>query len=328
MEYNISLIIPVYNTEKFIEKCLESVCKQTLDIFEIIIIDDCSPDNALHIAKKILENFPKRHIHAKIISFETNRGIAAVRKEAFASATGKYIASIDSDDYLEPVALEKLLNNARENSADIVFSDYYINEPRIQKVIRQEPPSSIDETIKNLLEDRLHGSLCNKLFKKDILDKVCILEGVNMSEDLLISIQALFYCSKVSYLPIPCLHYVKSNPNSYTTVFSQNKIDQMVKGVNFIENFFKENNVLYKFNDSLNLRKVIIKSDAISYSEGTFLEKNTKLFEKSLSNIIYDKRINSYKNLLLILTKFNFLSLVNLVVKIRRNIKKIQGMFK
>ncbi|MCO8061897.1 glycosyltransferase family 2 protein [Acinetobacter lwoffii] len=328
MSYKISLIIPVYKTEKFIEKCLLSVCNQTLEKFEIIIIDDCSPDRSLDVVKKVLHQYPERAKHTKIISFNVNHGISYVRKYALDIANGEYIASLDSDDYLEPYALEELLNNARENSADIVFSDYYINESRIQRVIRQEPPSSIDETIKNLLEDRLHGSLCNKLFKKDILDKVCILEGVNMSEDLLISIQALFYCSKVSYLPIPCLHYVKCNPNSYTTVFSQNKIDQMVKGVIFIENFFKENNVLYKFNDSLNLRKVIIKSDAISYSEGNFLEKNTKLFEKSLSNMIYDKRINFYKNLLHISTKFNFLSLVNLIIKIRRNIKKVQGMCK
>lgn len=327
MQYDISLIIPVYNTEKFIEKCLESVCRQTLDIFEIIIIDDCSPDNALNIVKKTLEKFPKRNFHAKIISFNTNCGIAAVRKHAFSAARGNYIASLDSDDYLELDALEKMLNNAKENESDIVFSDYYINTKKNQKIVQQQPSYDTDETIKKFLEDKLHGSLCNKLFKKDLLHKVCILDRVNMSEDLLICIQAVFYCSKISYLPIPLLHYVKLNSNSYTTVFSQNKIDQMVKGVEFLDHFFKKNNVQYKFRDSLSFRKIIIKSDALTYNEGKISEKNIKLFEKCLQNIIYDKRVNFYKNLLLILIKLRCIFLIYLVVKIRNKAKKIKGIF-
>ena len=139
MRYQLSLIIPVYKTEQFIERCLMSVCNQTLSEFEIIIVDDCSPDKSINILKKVLEKFPDREKHTKIISFKKNKGISYVRKYAFNISEGEYIASLDSDDFFEPDALEKLLAYAYRYSADIVFSDYFINTIKNEKIIKQEP---------------------------------------------------------------------------------------------------------------------------------------------------------------------------------------------
>lgn len=325
MSYQISLIIPVYKTEHFIEKCLLSVCNQTLERFQIIIIDDCSPDGSLEVAKKVLHRYPERERHTKIISFNINQGISHVRKYALGVANGDYIASLDSDDFLEHDALESLLCAATNNLADIVFSDYFINNPKGVFLVRQKPCEKKLEIMSQLLEDKLHGSLCNKLFRADILRKVHILDDVDMSEDLLICLQAVYFSKKIVYVPNPYLHYVKYNADSYTSNFSEKKIVDMVKGVNFLNTFFLRNCIKSDLNKSLLHRKLLVKSDALTYSCKRNRDKYITLFENEILFSNFNNEINLYKNLLFFLLEKKIYSLVHLIIGLRNSISKIRG---
>lgn len=325
MSYKISLIIPVYKTEKFIEKCLLSVCNQTLEKFEIIIIDDCSPDRSLDVVEKVLHQYPERAKHTKIISFNINHGISYVRKYALDIANGEYIASLDSDDFLEHDALESLLYAAINNLADIVFSDYFINNPNGVFIVKQKPCEKKLEIMNQLLEDKLHGSLCNKLFKAEILKKVHILHGVDMSEDLLICIQAVYFSKKTVYIPKSYLHYVKCNVHSYTSKFSEKKIVDMIKGVDFLNTFFLKKCIKNELNKGLLHRKLLVKSDALTYSCKKEREKYITLFENDTLFLNFNNEINLYKNILFFLLIKKMYGLMHLVIGLRNSISRIKG---
>ena len=115
----VSVIIPVYNVEKYLERCLDSVINQTLKDIEIICINDCSPDNSLEILKK----YAKKDSRIQIVDLKENKGAAIARNEGLKIAQGEYIGFVDPDDYVELDFYEKLYNRAVETSADIVKGD-------------------------------------------------------------------------------------------------------------------------------------------------------------------------------------------------------------
>ena len=115
----ISIILPVYNAENYIHKCIDSILKQDIKAIEIIAINDCSTDNSLDILKKYNKQYPA----LKIINHTTNMGAGAARNNAIKEATGKYITFIDSDDWFGDEYLKSLYKEAKKTNADIVFSN-------------------------------------------------------------------------------------------------------------------------------------------------------------------------------------------------------------
>ena len=104
VSYNpkVSVIIPVYNVEKYIERCARSLLEQSLKDIEYIFVDDCSPDNSITMLENILKEYPERQPLVKILFHEPNRGLAYTRQEGVDAAKGEYIIHCDSDDWVEP----------------------------------------------------------------------------------------------------------------------------------------------------------------------------------------------------------------------------------
>ena len=121
--YKLSVIIPIYNVEQYLRKCLDSVCNQTLEDIEIICINDCSPDNSL----EILKEYQKNDNRIKIIDFKENRGVAAARNEAIKIAKGEYIGFVDGDDWVDLDFYEKLYKKAKEDNVDLVIGNLLKN---------------------------------------------------------------------------------------------------------------------------------------------------------------------------------------------------------
>lgn len=154
----VSAIIPVYNTEKYLEKCLDSVCNQTLSDIEIICIDDCSTDGSL----EILKDYAQKDNRIKLIEFKENKGAAAARNEGIKAATGEYIGFIDSDDYPETEHFyEQLYTKARETDADIAKGAYKDSET-----------GYIDETINAKIKENKNNfcsTYCSAIFKNSLI---------------------------------------------------------------------------------------------------------------------------------------------------------------
>lgn len=127
-QYKISVIIPIYNVERYIGKCAHSLFGQTLKEIEYIFVDDCSPDKSIQIAQDILSGYSDRAPHVKIIRHAHNSGVAAARTTGMKVATGEYIAHCDPDDWMELDGYEALYHKAKETDADIT-SCLYTEEP-------------------------------------------------------------------------------------------------------------------------------------------------------------------------------------------------------
>lgn len=203
----ISIIVPVYNAEKFLGRCLESVLAQSYKNFEVICIDDGSIDNSL----KILYELAQKDSRIKIFS-QKNQGSSSARNSGLQKISGKYVCFIDSDDYLEPDFLADLYYEAYERTADVVMTaTKYIKGQKIKKdKINTQICTSFNEKVKALP----HGGACNKIYKAELLQKnnLTFPEGLYW-EDNLFTIMACYYAEKMSVINGAEYNYV-NNPES------------------------------------------------------------------------------------------------------------------
>ena len=172
-DIKISVIIPVYNTEKFLEKCLNSVLNQTLKEIEIIVVNDGSRDNSLEIIKKF-----KKEDNRIVLLNEQNGGSSFARNKGLETAKGKYFYFIDSDDYLEENTMfEELYNKCENDNLDIVVFDYYNDFGNRKEYVKNIEISedvliNKEEYVKDLIRARWGISICGKLIKKIFLLKI------------------------------------------------------------------------------------------------------------------------------------------------------------
>lgn len=239
----ISILIPVYNVELYIEKCLHSLFANTIiDKCEIIIVDDCSPDNSVVIIERLLEENIIMKDRVVLLHHEKNRGLAASRNTAFDRAQGKYFICVDSDDWVEPNYLEELYNKAEEDNSDIVgcdlFSEYYN-----KTFVKTQPISSDNlQCLKDMYSVKINGWLWIKLIKRELLLKNNIrwIEGKNILEDLIIMTKCFFYSKKTSYVNKPLYHY-NHNTNSYMgSLMTITKSNELVSALYEVERFLYE----------------------------------------------------------------------------------------
>ena len=157
----ISIIVPIYNVEKFLPRCLDSLLAQTFPDFELLLIDDGSKDRSGDICDKYaLKDQRIRVFHKE------NGGVASARQLGVDEARGEYSIHADGDDWVEPDMLQCFYDKAKETNADIVIADYYlqINNQQIYKLQKMKSNNPI-EVLKDILEDRVFGALWHKLIK-------------------------------------------------------------------------------------------------------------------------------------------------------------------
>lgn len=211
----ISVIIPVYKAEKYIHKCITSLFNQTFKDYEILLIDDGSPDNS----GKICDYYAQKDTRIRVVHKE-NGGVSSARQCGIDHAKGEYTIHVDPDDWVEPTMLEELYHKALEDNADMVICDFikYYSETK-QVYIKQEPTSlNHDIVLKNLFQ-HLQGSCCNKLIKRICYNKYNIKfpENFNLYEDLYVCACILKHPINISYLN-KAFYYYSINTNATSMV--------------------------------------------------------------------------------------------------------------
>ena len=188
----VSIIIPVYNVEKYLDKCLDSVVNQTYTNLEIILVDDGSPDRC----PAICDEWKSRDSRIKVIH-QPNGGLSRARNAGLKIATGEFIGFVDSDDWIEPDMYETLLSTMLETGADIVVCNFYCEEVNSDAFI-QKPKSPVierytaEEALKLLISEKtfIHPVVWNKLFRKHLLTNLLFPED-KIYEDNLWTPQAI-----------------------------------------------------------------------------------------------------------------------------------------
>jgi len=171
MKPKVSILVPVYNVSLYIERCLYSLFNQTFKDIEYIFVDDASPDDSMVKVKQIIEKIKSenKHLKTKIISHNTNLGLASTRISALKAATGNYILFVDSDDYIEPEMVETMYNKAIDTEADIAICDMYMEYADKTIYYNDYLSPEIEHCFRNIITNKnTSPSLCNKLIKSDL----------------------------------------------------------------------------------------------------------------------------------------------------------------
>lgn len=301
----ISVIVPVYNAEEYIENSIISLMEQTLDETQFIIINDGSTDNSLQLINKIVENYPKRKQDTIIID-RKNKGVSSTRAEGLSLATGEYVIHFDSDDWAEHDMLELLYLEAKRYNSDIVICDYYINNGSDQTYINQSTEENNIQCIKNILSGKLHGSSCNKLIRRKLIleNNINYIENIDYLEDVLFNIKALFFSKSITYINKAFYHYNRKNENSITSSINSKKIVHVNESIKLIKLFLIENNLNEIANNELNILKLNQKIWFI-YSQEKSIDNDVLALYPEASSMIFKLSNGIHTKLILLSAAYN-----------------------
>lgn len=243
---DISIIVPIYNAEKYLNKCLDSLINQTKKELEFILVNDGSTDNTETIIKTYNDERIKYYKNK-------NQGIGKTRNFGIEKATGKYLMFLDSDDYLSEDACEKLYERTQKEKLDLVVFDFYrVENNELKKEIIKNFKSSSLKTNPNLLLEINLGP-CNKLYKRDLIIKNEIKFQEKLKyEDTTFVVETINNAKRIGKLN-ECLHYYVIHSQSETTVRDERVFD-ILKIVDIVRNYFKDKDYMQD-----TVKKLIVK---------------------------------------------------------------------
>lgn len=321
--YSLSVIIPIYNVEKFIHRCVRSLFEQTLPGIEFIFIDDCSLDSSVQVLQQVLASYPEKQLHTHILRNERNKGIAAVRNIGLNVAKGKYIGWVDADDWIEPDMYIMLYQEALQTSSDIVWCDYYNSYPDHEDRQFQSCNPSIIDYIKALLLGYLHGGLCFTIIKKSLFfdNSIFFPEGRNVMEDKNVLIKLACFAQRISYLPFPFYHYIKYNHNSITSNWGADPEVELCARINLdnIFTFLSKSDLAYDFTKEIIYAKLIFKKAYLNHAVLESFQKWKSIYSEANSHILACPNMTLKQRVLGWLIMHNYYLPINLWVMIKKN---------
>ncbi len=232
----VSIIIPVYNSEMYVARCLDSIAEQTFQSMEVIIVDDGSTDNTSAIVEVYLSEYP----WFKCIT-QTNKGPGEARNSGIAASRGKYIAFIDSDDYITPDFVEVLFNLAEENSADIAVCNFYVLLPNglhfvypFSTFVRKMSGSEGARKTLNMLN--LPGVVWNKLYLRELFIGHDIKFPSIYYEDAITVFMLMINAKTVAATKNPCYYYLR-HKQSITSKFNGKHVHDYLKAAVILRDY-------------------------------------------------------------------------------------------
>ena len=312
----VSIIVPVYNVENYIERCLNSLVNQTFKDIEIITINDGSTDKSLELINK----YVKEDIRVSVIDLG-DEGVSYCRNLGIEKANGKYIMFVDSDDWIDFNMVEVMYKKAEENNIDLVMCSYIrefkdhskekifnlpeeiiYKEDKVKNELLRKLVGPVKEELSNPEMLDALGTVWGKLYRADIFKENKInfvdLKEIGSAEDTLFNIFTFNYLSKVMFLNKPMYHYWRDNPKSVTSQYNSKLKEQRKVFFKYISDFIKENNFEQVFEEALNNRicTSVLGLGLIECSKNNKISGINKI--KNIKKIINEEYIrNAYKNL-------------------------------
>ncbi len=249
-DYPVTVIISVYRELDYVERCINSLIKQTFQSFEFILIDDCGGNGAFERARKIADNSILAD-RTRYIVHQRNMGIAFSRNTGMDAATGEYMLYLDSDDFFEPDMIELLYNAAVKHNADLVISDFIREMPRGVSVYAKDTfdheliTGSADKEryIEEMLTSVKGCTPWNKLVKREVYIKNDIRFHDNMRDDLSVTPILVWHAQRIAFVNKALVHFVQYNTASGT--FSFNHLPFVANALVHLETFFKSKGLDY-----------------------------------------------------------------------------------
>ena len=239
----VSVCVPVYSVEKYIERCARSLFEQTLDDTEFIFVNDCTPDRSVEILEHVINEYQaslyERKCVAKLYCMSTNNGPGTVRKHAIQLATGDYITFCDSDDWMPKDAIEALYRHAIESDADIVSGDMqwvYDDGTRTLSTLSLPYGNGREAVYRALLTKKYSHTLCCKMFKRELLQEheYITLQHHTNGEDGMLFYQVLQHTNKVIHLNKVVYYYYQNSLSSTHVRLKDLALARLVDFYNYV----------------------------------------------------------------------------------------------
>lgn len=226
--YKVTVIVPVYNVEKYLSECIESITAQTYKNLEIILVDDGSTDNS----PVICDDYATKDNRIKVIH-KQNGGVSAARNTALDVMTGDYVTFIDSDDVINIHFVEYLLDLCVSNNSEVSYCCFRsflnteeINAQEIFDYKKESRSFKKDESLKHFFSEWMLSNVCNKIFKRELFDTIRF-PMATRAEDLRVMFEVMFLGVGVTGIKKIPLYYYRSNPGSAMSLLKPSNIDDM-----------------------------------------------------------------------------------------------------
>lgn len=291
----VSIIVPVFNAATTVPIAFDSLYKQTYPHLEIIVINDASTDNSLQIindyAKKLEEH---RGFQVRIVSHETNGGVAKARNTALDLATGEYIYYLDADDRIDPDTMTLVVNQALTTGSDIVGFNWWLSFRKNERKMNQPSFQEPWQALQLLLIGKMRWNLWIFLVKRSLYEenRIRFIPRMNMGEDMMVTIKLFACAKKVSYLNQALYHYGQSNTDSVSKVISDKNIYEVTQNVIEVERFLRDSKYVDRLDNRIELLKLNIKLPLLISNSTQQYKKWLTWFPESNVFAFQDKNIS------------------------------------
>lgn len=272
MKPKVSIIVPIYNMESYLTRCLNSLVSQSLIDIEILAVNDGSTDKTM----KILTEYASKDSRIKVIN-KKNGGVSSARNTGIQASTGEYVGFVDPDDWVDYDMYEKLYNTAVTSQSDVVMCSYMrefgthskekvLNLPHIVTYINEEVKKNVLRRIVGPLNNEIGspqlldawGTVWSKLYRAEVIKSNHLqfvdLKQIGTNEDSLFNIQAIYYSNSFTFLNAPLYHYWRANATSVTSGYKPELVNQWFNLYEIIETFLENNKMSEEYYIALNNR--------------------------------------------------------------------------
>lgn len=328
--YKVSLLITIYNVEEYFEKCVRSCFEQTYPNLEYVVVDDCSPDNSIALLHRVLEEYPNRKEHVKLIVNEKNLGASASKNIAIDNASGEFVSFVDADDWLELNAIELLVKEQTRSGADVVWGkliehtnegDYVMTEP-------QYPDKHTWVMCYCRLTTGIGMLNQKRIIRRGLLEQHHIrsVNGFNYSEDKLLLAQVAYYANGCSVIDDVVYHYNRLNPISATSKqsgkFNPDVFRQENGSLQCMEDFFSTKESIY-YQTLLKARMRYLKENldnAVRFSSPKGFKEVLRVIDLKDPDLLIEIGWNSWKRIF-----YRNYYYMRYLPKIKRKINQLVG---
>lgn len=303
----ITIIVPIYNVEKTIRKCLDSIIAQTYSYWECILVDDGSND----ASGSICDMYSSKDTRFKVIHKE-NGGVSSARQIGVDYAKGEYTIHVDPDDWVEQNMIENMASTAIRDNSDFIFCDYIVEKTN-EVYNKVQKPNSLNPTVvlKEIIEGKLIGACWNKLIRTSYYKHSSFPLGINYSEDVIVMIQILKENPKISYIPEAYYHYMQyGNENSIINTNKKRLFENKYKFLTKMSEMCSYSEYSYGFD--YRYADLVISASKLNY----FSKKEYRSFIKDISKKSNFVTVINLKWRILILIKYYFdNTIINWMIK-------------
>ena len=311
---NVSVIVPVWGVEKYIERCARSLFEQSMDSIEFIFVNDCTPDKSIEILNDVISDYPHRRENIKILHHSKNKGLPEARQTGIKASAGNYIIHCDSNDWVDRRLYEEMYNIAVKEDLDVVVCQMKETDGNEIYDITLFPDVNRDNITNNISDWLNEGSLCNKLFRRSVYKNDIKTPVGAMAEDKCLVLQLIYHCKRIG-LVRDYNYYIWKNPTSIIRLRTEERVFKNfkdgVENYKIVEDYYKRHGELsaesmealfdLKYILRNNLRSLIGDKKYYKIWMPTFPELN--------KGILFNKRLSLKQRIRCILIKYRLFPL-------------------